>query len=152
MKISSVALSVVVSLAFCVLASAGKAARAPAAESAIRAVLEAQVAAWNRGDVDSFMNGYARSHATEFVSGDTITHGWQTVRDRYAKKYDSRAKMGTLSFSDVEVNALSRDAAVVTGRWKLSRRGDRPRGRFTLIFRKTGDGWRIVHDHTSSPN
>src|ERR1700682_261798 len=59
-------------------------------DAEVRAVMSAQAAAWNRGDIDGFMNGYARSAATEFISGDKLTRGWQTVRDRYKKKYDSR--------------------------------------------------------------
>lgn len=117
--------------------------------SDVRAVLETQVAAWNRGDIDGFMDGYARSNETVFVSGDKVTRGWQTVLDRYKKSYDSREKMGTLSFSDLEITPLSKDSAVVLGSWKLTRTGDTPHGRFTLIFRKTAQGWRIVHDHTS---
>ena len=116
----------------------------------IRAVIQAQQEAWNRGDIDGFMNGYARSKSTIFVSEDTITRGWQTVRDRYKKKYSDRAKMDTLEFSDLEVIPLGADSAVVLGRWKLKRTKDQPQGRFTLIFRKTADGWRIVHDHTSA--
>ena len=116
----------------------------------IRAVLEAQAEAWNRGDVDGYMNGYARGEATEFVSGDTLTRGWQTVRDRYAKKYDSREKMGRLSFSDLKIQPLGSDAAFVTGRWELVRKEDKPHGRFTLLMRRLPDGWRVVHDHTSS--
>lgn len=118
--------------------------------AAIRAVLDAQVAAWNRGDIDGFMNGYWRSPETIFISGDTVTHGWQTVLDRYKKGYDTREKMGTLTFSDLEIKVISKDAAVATGRWQLARANDTPHGRFTLIFRKTSEGWRIVHDHTSS--
>ena len=72
-------------------------------------MLDAQVAAWNRGDIDGFMSGYRRSDDTTFVSGDTVTRGWQTVRDRYAKKYDSRAKMGTLTFSGLTITPLSPD-------------------------------------------
>lgn len=116
----------------------------------VRAVLDAQVAAWNRGDIDGFMDGYARSDETVFVSGDTVTHGWQTVLDRYKKSYNSREKMGTLAFSELEIKVLSSDAAVVLGRWQLTRASDTPHGRFTLIFRRTQQGWRIVHDHTSS--
>lgn len=117
---------------------------------AIRGVLDAQVSAWNRGEIDGFMEGYARSDATEFVGGDTMTRGWQTVRDRYAQKYDTREKMGTLTFSEIDVKSLGADAALVTGRWELRRGGDQPHGRFTLVFRKLPEGWRIVHDHTSS--
>jgi uncharacterized protein (TIGR02246 family) len=115
----------------------------------IRAVMSKQVAAWNRGDIDGFMEGYARSDATQFVSGDKITRGWQTVRDRYRKKYSSREKMGRLTFSDIKITALSADAAIVLGRWQLVRQSDKPHGIFTLLFRRTSAGWRIVHDHTS---
>jgi uncharacterized protein (TIGR02246 family) len=116
----------------------------------IRAVLSTQQEAWNRGDIDGFMNGYARAETTVFVSGDEVTRGWQTVRDRYFKKYGDRAKMGTLTFSDLEIEPLGPDSAVALGRWELKRANDNPHGRFTLIFRHTPDGWRIVHDHTSA--
>jgi ketosteroid isomerase-like protein len=116
----------------------------------IRFVLQAQQDAWNRGDIDGFMNGYARSALTVFISEDTIRRGWQTVRDRYRKKYSSRAKMGTLTFSDLEITLLSSDSAVASGRWKLRRANDQPHGRFTLILKRLPEGWRIVHDHTSA--
>src|SRR5947208_5466338 len=115
----------------------------------IRAVLGAQQEAWNHGDIDGFMNGYARAETTVFVSGDEVTRGWQTVRDRYLKKYSDRAKMGTLTFSDLEIEPLGPDSALALGHWELKRASDNPHGRFTLIFRHTPDGWRIVHDHTS---
>lgn len=118
--------------------------------AAIRAVLDTQVAAWNRGDIEGFMQGYWRSSETVFVSGDTVTHGWQTVLDRYKKGYDTREKMGTLAFSDLDIKPISKDTAVVIGRWQLTRAADIPHGRFTLIFRQKAEGWRIVHDHTSS--
>ena len=117
---------------------------------AIRAVLDAQVAAWNRGDIEGFMDGYARSPDIVFISGDSLTHGWAIVLDRYKKGYDTREKMGTLTFSDLDVKVISKDAAVVIGRWQLTRDKDTPHGRFTLIFRRAKAGWRIVHDHTSS--
>src|SRR6184192_2275390 len=120
------------------------------ATAQIRSVLRAQQDAWNRGDIDGFMNGYARSRSTIFVSEDAVRRGWETVRARYKKKYSDRAKMGLLNFSDLEITPVSSNAAVVLGRWKLKRTKDRPHGRFTLIFRKSADGWRIVHDHTSA--
>jgi ketosteroid isomerase-like protein len=122
----------------------------PTATTQIRAVLRAQQNAWNRGDIDGFMNGYAHSNSTTFVSEDSVRRGWETVRDRYKKKYSDRAKMGVLSFSNVEITPLSANAAVVLGRWHLKRVQDQPHGCFTLIFRKTIEGWRIVHDHTSA--
>jgi len=120
------------------------------ATAQIRSVLRAQQDAWNRGDIDGFMNGYGRSASTVFVSEDTIRRGWETVRERYRKKYSDRAKMGTLAFSDLEIMLLSPDAGVVLGRWSLKRANDQPHGRFTLIFKRLPEGWRIVHDHTSS--
>ena len=116
----------------------------------IRSVLHAQQDAWTRGDIDGFMNGYARSGSTTFVSEDAVRRGWENVRERYLKKYSDRAKMGVLTFSDLEIMPLGPDTAVALGRWTLKRAQDRPHGRFTLIFRKTADGWRIVHDHTSA--
>jgi ketosteroid isomerase-like protein len=120
------------------------------AADAIKGVIETQAAAWNRGDLEGYMDGYDRSKDTEFVVGDTITRGWQTVLDRYRKNYSSREKMGVLTFSDLEINILSKDAALVLGRWHLKRANDEPHGTFTLLFRKTKAGWRIVHDHSSS--
>ena len=119
-------------------------------EAAIRAVLDAQAAAWNRGDIEGYMDGYDRSPNTEFISGDRINRGWQTVLDRYKKSYDTREKMGALTFSDLEITVLSKNAALVLGRWHLKRANDEPHGTFTLLFRKTKSGWKIVHDHTSS--
>jgi ketosteroid isomerase-like protein len=119
-------------------------------KAVIRAVLDAQAAAWNRGDVEGYMDGYDRSPNTEFVGGDSITRGWQQVLDRYKQKYDTREKMGVLTFSDLKIDVLTKDAALVLGRWRLKRASDEPHGTFTLLFRKTKAGWRIVHDHSSS--
>ena len=116
----------------------------------IRSVLQAQQDAWNRGDIDGFMNGYARSASTVFISEDTVRRGWETVRDRYREKYSNRSKMGTLAFSDLEITLLSSDSAVASGSWKLNRANDQPHGQFTLILKRLPEGWRIVHDHTSA--
>src|SRR4051812_6233352 len=89
------------------------------AATEIQTVLKMQQEAWNRGDIDAFMNGYWRSEETVFVSGDEVTRGWQKVLDRYQKKYSDRAKMGTLTFSNLEITPLSNDAAVALGGWKL---------------------------------
>ncbi len=118
--------------------------------SAVRAVIDAQRDAWNRGDVAGYMDGYARTADISFISGDSFTRGWQTDHDRYQKNYNSREKMGTLTFSDLETTVLNADSVMVLGRWHLQRTSDQPHGRFTLILRRTRQGWRIIHDHTSS--
>lgn len=119
------------------------------AETAIRKVMDDQAAAWNRGDIEGFMRGYWNSPQLVFVSGTNVTRGWQPTLDRYRKRYDSREKMGTLTFSDLEITVLSKDAAVVLGSWALKTNGENPHGKFTLIFRKFREGWRVVIDHTS---
>lgn len=130
--------------------SSGALPETEATVTEIRSVLHDQQDAWNRGDVDAFMNGYAHSPSTVFIAEDSVTRGWETVRDRYRKKYSDRASMGRLTFSDLQITPLSTDAAVVLGHWELERAEDRPHGRFTLIFKRLPEGWRIVHDHTSA--
>lgn len=131
--------------AFSIIASAQNSG----VETAIRSVMNDQVAAWNRGDIEGFMKGYWNSPNLTFISGTNVTRGWQPTLDRYKKGYDSREKMGTLTFSDLEITVLSKNAASVLGSWSLARNKDNPHGKFTLLFRKFKDGWRIVQDHTS---
>lgn len=114
----------------------------------IRAVMDKQAADWNRGDIPAFMEGYWKSDQLTFVS-TRVTKGWQQTLDNYKRSYPDKSAMGTLTFSDLEVTVLSKDAALVLGSWSLKREKDNPGGKFTLIFRKLKDGWRIVHDHTS---
>lgn len=118
-------------------------------KSEIRKVLDEQTAAWNRGDIEGFMQGYWNSPQMTFVSGDSVTKGWQPTLERYKKSYDSKAKMGELSFSNLEITITSKKSAVVLGRFTLVREKDKPTGIFTLNFRKFKEGWRIILDHTS---
>ena len=120
------------------------------AEQQVRAALDSQVRAWNAGDLRGFMEGYARSDQTRFQSGGDVSLGWQTVFDRYQKRYGDRASMGVLKFNEVKVTTLAPDAALAFGRWRLERAQDAPSGLFTVLFRRTSSGWRIVHDHTSA--
>jgi uncharacterized protein (TIGR02246 family) len=120
-------------------------------ETAIRGVLNAQVAAWNRGDVVAFMQGYDNSPETTFV-GKTVAHGFSSILERYRKNYTDKEKMGQLTFSDLEVHPLDADFAAVTGRYHLARSanaGGEAQGIFSLVFKKTSAGWKIVLDHTS---
>lgn len=120
------------------------------AKAEIRGVLEAQAAAWNRGDIGGFMQGYWKSPQTTFAGAQGVERGWQAVFDRYRRAYPDRAAMGTLTFSDIEITLLAPDAALILGRWRLARHGDRPGGVFTLVVRRFPEGWRIIHDHTST--
>jgi ketosteroid isomerase-like protein len=123
----------------------------PAADTAaVQSVMRSQQDAWNRGDIEGFMAGYDHAETTTFVSGDELTRGWQTVLDRYKQHYKSKDEMGNLAFSDLDVKPIGTDLAIVDGRWKLTRAGDTPHGRFTLLFRRNGSDWRIVHDTTTA--
>ncbi len=120
-------------------------------EKAVRQVLDAQVAAWNKGDLKGFMAGYWKSEKLTFFSGDKIEHGWQATYDRYQKRYQAEGReMGKLSFSELDIEMLGADTAWVRGRWKLVTSKDSPGGLFTLIFKRFPEGWRIIHDHTSA--
>lgn len=114
----------------------------------IRAVMNKQAADWNRGDIPAFMEGYWKSDQLTFVS-TRVTKGWQPTLENYKRSYPDKSAMGTLTFSDLEITVLSKDAALVLGSWSLKREKDNPGGKFTLIFRKFKEGWRIIHDHTS---
>ena len=118
---------------------------------AIRKVLNAQVASWNKGDIEGFMDGYWKSPNLEFYSGATVTKGWDATLERYKKNYQSEGKeMGHLDFSELAIHTNPSDVAWVTGRWHLKMKDGSDRGGlFTLICRKEKDGWKIVHDHTS---
>lgn len=120
-------------------------------ETAIRKVLGDQAAAWNRGDLVRFMDGYWKSDRLSFFSNGDKTTGWQATLDRYRNKYQAEGKeMGKLAFSELSVELLAKDHALVKGRFKLTLKTAAPTGIFTLILRKLPEGWRIVHDHTSS--
>jgi beta-aspartyl-peptidase (threonine type) len=123
----------------------------PPAVGEVRALLDRQVADWNRKDLDGFLAGYWDSPDVVFQSGADRTRGFAAMRDRYRKNYQAEGKaMGTLAFSDVEVELLAHDVALARGRWALVKPdGSRPHGLFTLIVKRLPGGWKIVHDHTS---
>jgi beta-aspartyl-peptidase (threonine type) len=122
------------------------------AKAAVRAVLDAQVEAWNRGDLEGFMAGYWRSPDLVFCSGATVTKGWDATLARYRKRYQSEGReMGKLRFEGIEVLELGQDAAAVRGAYRLRMSdGKEPHGLFTLLLRLEAGAWHIIHDHTSS--
>lgn len=126
--------------------------KSSAAETGIRAVLDAQVAAWNAGKLEDFMSGYWRSPKLTFFSGGRKLSGWDATLERYRKNYQAEGKeMGKLKFSDLDIQLLGGSAAVVRGRYELKMSdGKELSGLYTLVFRKFTDGWKIIHDHTSS--
>jgi ketosteroid isomerase-like protein len=123
----------------------------PADRTAIQSVLERQVAAWNHGDLASYMDGYARTPALIFTSGGNVRRGWQDAFDHYKARYATDPKaMGTLAFAIDSIDAVGTDGAVVLGRWDLTGAEHPGHGVFTLVVERRPEGWRIIHDHTSS--
>ncbi|HTQ61362.1 MAG TPA: DUF4440 domain-containing protein [Candidatus Solibacter sp.] len=118
--------------------------------AAITEVLNAQQAAWNRGDVDAFLVGYWHSPDLTFEGSSGIARGWDGVLARYKKNYPDRAAMGHLDFSELEFRFLGRDAALVLGHWHLTRDKGDIGGVFSLVWQRFPDGWKIIHDHTSA--
>ena len=112
--------------------------------------LNAQQAAWNRGDVDSFVEGYWRSPELTFSGTSGIVRGYDGVLARYKKNYADRDAMGQLQFSALEFRFLGPDAALVLGQWHLTRAKGDIGGVFSLVWQRFPEGWRIIHDHTSA--
>jgi ketosteroid isomerase-like protein len=128
-----------------------KAAEARDADkAAITAVLNAQQAAWNRADVDAFLVGYWHSPELTFSGSSGVSRGWDGVMARYKKNYPDQAAMGHLDFSELEYRFLGPDAALVLGRWHLKRDKGDIGGVFSLVWQRFPNGWKIIHDHTSS--
>ncbi len=137
----------------CCLAWSGAQAE-PSPEEAARALLSRQRDAWNRADIDAFMQDYWHSGELRFAGGDTVRTGWQETIDRYRKTYPDPTTMGKLDFVLVEVRELTPVVVYVFGKWNLTRRGDAPgkapHGLFTLIVERKDGEWVITRDHTST--
>jgi uncharacterized protein (TIGR02246 family) len=131
-------------------ALANPAGESAADREAIHAVLSAQQAAWNRGDVDAFLVGYWHSPELTFSGSSGVSRGWDGVMARYKKTYPDRAAMGQLDFSELEFRFLGPDAALVLGKWHLKRESGDIGGVFSLVFQRFPEGWKIIHDHTSA--
>ena len=114
----------------------------------IRTVLDRQVAAWNAGNIDEFMDGYWKSDSVQFIGSEIVT-GWTATLERYKKNYPDKDAMGVLRFDLLQLQPVGEDACLVTGKYFLTRKEDNPHGIFTLLFRRKGGKWVIVYDHTS---
>jgi len=116
--------------------------------NAIRTVLAQQVSDWNNFNIEGFMQGYWKSDSLLFI-GAKITHGWDSTLARYKKSYPTKEAMGVLRFEIIRLQFTAGDACLVTGRYFLQRKTDKPSGVFTLLFRMKKGKWVVVYDHTS---
>ena len=118
-------------------------------ESKIRATLDDQTKAWNRGDIDGFMNGYWENDSLMFIGKSGVTYGWANTLKNYKKNYPDTATMGKLTFTLIQFKKLSEEYYHVTGKWFLKRSIGDIGGHYTLLFRKINGHWVIISDHSS---
>lgn len=118
-------------------------------EKTIREILNNQTAAWNRGDIDGFMNGYWKNDSLMFIGKTGVTYGWGNTLNNYKKGYPDKTTMGQLTFTLIKVERLSKKYYYVTGKWHLERTIGNLEGHYTLLFKKIQGHWAIISDHSS---
>lgn len=111
--------------------------------------LEQQRLAWNRGDVEGFMQAYLKTDSLMFIGKNGIQWGWQKTLDNYRKNYPDAAAMGQLTFDIIRVKKLSSRYYFVVGKWMLKRTAGDLSGHFDLIMERKGKEWVIIADHSS---
>lgn len=115
----------------------------------VRATVRAQAAAWNEGNLEAFMDVYARDDDLVYVSGDEVTRGWSAARKRYRDRYDGPAGMGRIDFEKLDAELVTEDVAVVTGRVRHAIGEEMSKAVFSMVMKREQGVWRIVHDHTA---
>ncbi|MEO5945331.1 MAG: DUF4440 domain-containing protein [Chitinophagaceae bacterium] len=118
-------------------------------EKKIRDILATQTSAWNRGDIDQFMNGYWENDSLMFIGKSGVTYGWTNTLNNYKKGYPDTAAMGQLIFNLIQIKKLSKKYYHVTGKWFLKRSIGDVGGHYTLLFQKINGRWVIISDHSS---
>ena len=118
-------------------------------ELAVRNILQQQTTSWNTGNIESFMQGYWHNDSLMFIGKSGITYGWQKTLDNYKKNYPDASAMGKLDFTIIEMKKLSPQYYFVVGRWHLARIAGDLSGYFNLLFKKMGNTWFIITDHSS---
>lgn len=120
-------------------------------EKEIRKVMDQQVAAWNEGNLEKFMETYWKSDSLQFI-GSQITSGWQATLDGYKLRYPNVAMIGKTRFEILRILPISSYASLVTGKFFLTRESGDVKGIFTVIVKKINGKWVVIYDHTSEIN
>ncbi|MGD1841584.1 MAG: YybH family protein [Thermonemataceae bacterium] len=125
-------------------------AQAPAEKEVLQLlqIIQKQQTAWNKGDLEGFMEGYWKSDSLKFIGKNGVTYGWEATLQRYQKGYPTQEAMGKLTFKVVSIEALSPQQVLMIGQWKLDKE-KATQGYFSLIWRKIEERWYIVVDHSS---
>ncbi len=117
--------------------------------SEVNELMKKQEAAWNKADIDGFMQYYWKSDSLRFIGKSGITYGWQKTLDNYKKNYPTPDAMGILTFENITVEQLSPTNIFVIGKWDLKRKAGDVGGHYSLLWKKIKGHWVIVVDHTS---
>ncbi|MFN8607288.1 MAG: DUF4440 domain-containing protein [Vulcanimicrobiota bacterium] len=139
---------------FCITLTLILAAPAEPLQDEVKASLTQGMEAWNRGDLDSFLKGYVQGPEMTYTASGRVVRGIDELRARYQKAYGtSRETMGLLRFEEIECWPLGEGYALAMGKWSVDfgPRSKEPKtgGVFSLVLRKSPEGWLILHDHTS---
>lgn len=118
-------------------------------EAAIRQLLYLQNIAWNKGDINGYMQGYWQHDSLMFVGKSGVTYGWQNTFNNYKKGYPDTASMGKLKIEVVSIQQLDKANFFIVGKWYLVRTKGNINGAFTLLIKKIKGKWLIVADHSS---
>lgn len=115
----------------------------------IRGLLSTQTEAWNRGDIEGFMQTYWKSDSLLFIGKSGVNRGWTTTLNNYKKSYPDTTAMGKLSFDIIKVQKLSKKYYYVVGKWMLKRSIGDLSGHYDLLMKKIRGKWYIIADHSS---
>lgn len=116
----------------------------------IAQLLNTQADAWNKGDLEKFMETYWKSEKLTFSSGGKTTYGWKATLENYRKSYAPPNDMGKLKFDHLDIIRIETNSALVLGQWHLKMKDESNRdGNFSLVVKRLSDGWKIIHDHSS---
>ncbi len=118
-------------------------------EKQIISILKIQDEAWNKGDINGFMETYLKSDSLMFIGKSGVTYGWQNTLNNYKKGYPDTTAMGKLNFTLIDIKKLSRKYYHVVGKWHLTRSIGDLQGHFTLLMQKIKGKWYIIADHSS---
>lgn len=112
-------------------------------------VMDRQEKCWNKGDLPCFMVGYWESDSLKFIGSKGLTYGWESTLKNYQRSYPDKKTMGQLKFEIINMEKLGSTAALVVGKWSLTREKGNVSGHFSLIWKKMDGEWVIVADHSS---
>ena len=118
------------------------------ARAEICQMMDRGAAAWNRGDLESFMDDYTDS--ATYVGSRGLLHGRTAIAAHYAGRFAPGATRDSLSFRGLDVRLVAPELTQVIATYVLTR-GDSvtAMGPTSLLMRRVDGRWRILHDHSS---